>query len=647
MTAYQSWVLEIAWDSSGTPFVDMTSRVQGSVVIVHGRTEELGDIQPGTMTVVLDDVDKTLTPGNSTSSLYPDVELGRIGRLVETVGGNSYTRFYGFLTDIAPGSWVDSGDSVVTLTFSDLLDRLQRAPKFVSTLTAQILDAGGDNLIGLYPMNEGGPPITDVTQRGILPATLDETPGSPASIGTPDDPHDLLTYQGATELPGDDLPTLLYDPIFGTTAAADRYVHKSTYHVGAGSSWSVSAGQVLTVAAWVNPSLVSTEFWRVVTIAGATDSVTIAHNGDGGTPPSVWVGEVNGSGGAGLDSASTGEPPAEHPVLIALQVDWDADTAVLWIHDAEPISATLTGSFSALGSFTAILIGTDAPAAIGYVQIYRGTASAYTRAMHLEQIAQAYNGLERQYTGERIATLASYAGIDPGDTDLDTGTTQMQEARLAGLTPYDAMVEAARTESGDLFAAGDGTLTFRARTRRYNQTATTLQKSWLDDGLQPRVDGPIINEFTATVRDGGRSRATAATSIAAKGVFSGEIELSTMQPSEAVDAAQYRVDNYADQRTRVPALPIDLLHQGNSVKDTVLGLEIGDRADISGMPAAYPIGAEKLVIEGWTEHIGIAERRIVFVTSPVLGSPVGTAATYFRLDDATLGELDAGNPLAY
>jgi hypothetical protein len=138
-----------------------------------------------------------------------------------------------------------------------------------------------------------------------------------------------------------------------------------------------------------------------------------------------------------------------------LWVDRNVDTSVV----AAGASGTWT-YFQAVASYASV--------AVGHVQIYSGTPAVFTNAMHLAQYQTGLTGLERQTTGERIATIASYAGVRGGEMNIDTGTSVMQRAALAGQTPLDAMRDAERTEQGLLYVDGSGTLTFKDRRSLYN-----------------------------------------------------------------------------------------------------------------------------------------------------------------------------------
>ena len=113
-------------------------------------------------------------------------------------------------------------------------------------------------------------------------------------------------------------------------------------------------------------------------------------------------------------------------------------------------------------------VGSGFNGTISHVQIYVGPG-AYTRSMHLAQAAAGYTGLYGQTTGQRIVTLAQYAGIPAAElSNVDPGIAPMQKATLTGQSPLAEMRVAETTEQGRLRTNGQGLLVFDSRLRRYN-----------------------------------------------------------------------------------------------------------------------------------------------------------------------------------
>lgn len=73
-------------------------------------------------------------------------------------------------------------------------------------------------------------------------------------------------------------------------------------------------------------------------------------------------------------------------------------------------------------------------------------------------------------TGARIGRILDLAGIPAGDRDLDVGDSTLQETTLEG-TALAQCQDAAQSEQGYFYVAGDGKYTFRNRTSRYGDFA--------------------------------------------------------------------------------------------------------------------------------------------------------------------------------
>jgi hypothetical protein len=371
------------------------------------------------------------------------------------------------------------------------------------------------------------------------------------------------------------------------------------------------------------------------------------------TDPTGWqAGSVLDSGAYDVDNVGPiTESSIDRWTLVGMQLDLQAETLTLWVDDQDEAIDTFTsGPIPTIVSFDEIILANAWYGALAHLQVYVGDADTFTHEDFLEQYALGVSGLGGQLTGERIATLAAWAGITR--TDLDDGVAVMQAARLANLTQFEGMADATRTEVGDLFDSKAGVLTFRGRQARLNRAAdATIPHAWVDDGLLPRVDGPVYNYFETAVENGPTARARDAGSITRQGVKPGQTTILSATNSDARNSSLWWVYNYGSERMRVASVPVTIQREvaadQQAIARVILPLEIGHRIDLSDTTANYPPGAAALMVEGYRDVIGESVRRIEFVTSPVLGSVPGTADTWFRLDDPTLGELDAGNRLAY
>ncbi len=104
------------------------------------------------------------------------------------------------------------------------------------------------------------------------------------------------------------------------------------------------------------------------------------------------------------------------------------------------------------------------------------------------QITTLYGAalVESELTSERIATLLDLVGWPSGLRDLDTGISTMVAMKTAdfSLSGLDVLIQAAETENGFIYVAGDGRLTFR---NRHQRSRFTVDDTYSDDGNDVRV----------------------------------------------------------------------------------------------------------------------------------------------------------------
>src|SRR5215207_7136762 len=87
-------------------WIDITQYVRwDSIEITRGRTDELSDVQPATLTMALKNADGRFTMGLTTGAYYPNVKIGKRVRVSITRSAVTYVRFDGHVNDW-PTEWV-------------------------------------------------------------------------------------------------------------------------------------------------------------------------------------------------------------------------------------------------------------------------------------------------------------------------------------------------------------------------------------------------------------------------------------------------------------------------------------------------------------------------------------------------------------
>lgn len=469
------WGTQVIFEvSSAAPdadpvWVDLSDRVLDvgrPLEIAEGRQTELQDVEPGVFVVQLRNRDDWLTPGNASSPYVSWWKQGRRCRFREIVGWLGFDLFDGFLE--IPENTIRTqvvgdtdSDIVLTVTGLDLVGRHRNGRTFVSTLGEHIIFNGGTALVAYWPCGEANGPDVNTEVGG--PWTLTQTTrtvagGNPSSAAPP-----AITYGSVGVAPADDLGSILFAPAIAVDPVTEY--DKSFLLVGKRSTpVTLAAGQVLTFACWARPTEVVPDSSApiVISLRSSTNSDVVAHVtmnlgviGCFGANDADWAGSVEGP-----------PVPKDQPVPVAVRVGFSPATIELWVR-GEVYTDTMTVISATSAQFDQVEIGNTYPGAVNHVQIYLGSATDWTNTDFVAQYQMGLTGLERQTTGERINTVADYAGVPSSQRDIDPGESLMQSASLAGKTAAQAWDEARDTEQGRLFAHG-GRLVFHDRRRIYD-----------------------------------------------------------------------------------------------------------------------------------------------------------------------------------
>jgi hypothetical protein len=448
--------LTTAPDEFPPAWTDVTGYVEAWDVQA-GRATEADGIEPSRLTVVLNNADHRFTPGNTTSPLYPYWRHARRLRVVEVLGYQSFPVFDGYIEEPDVDDWAACGDQIVSVTAIDRPGRMDRAPAFISTLGAHVLGTAA-GLQAYYPMGDAGAPLGDRSgnsREGLRPVE------TRSYLGTATTPTGRLAVDYAAELsaPGDDLPgARLSVPVVAIPGLFPdtSYALQTTW----GTPVTLAAGQTVTVVVWVTPNEVHAQNWFAASLYGFRFFLQLRRD----SVENKWMADAFDFDGT-LSLEVLGDLPVYGKAYpVAMQYGWTPNTLKLWV-DADEYTGTPVGTGPASEPFTDFAVGRLMDGVVGHAQVYVGD---YTHDDFLAQREVGRDGLDGQRTDERVATVASYAGIPATELVLDRGAGYMQQAALAGKRPIEAMREAATTEQGRLVADGDGRLVFHSRTRIYN-----------------------------------------------------------------------------------------------------------------------------------------------------------------------------------
>lgn len=468
--AYEKFVVEVEFTDG--VWADLTSRadtIAAPIQAVQGDTAETTD--EGSLTVTFYNGDQALTPGNTLSPYYPNVRAGRRIRIREVIPALSQIIdvFTGFIEFPETEAWTASSDDnprdqQITVTAVDRMTWLTRARTFTSTLAEHIRYAAGNQLRAYYPLSDDqqAKSAANISATVLEPLTRrmsQRASGSATGASTP-----TLTWGAGTPLEGDDIPPATsvpavnagswYANVFGEAKFATPLAQSSGESIAL-VYWCTYDGTAIDV-------LVPATIRNSDTLSLQQDMLLYYSSVSGG-----WFARWHPPGSTLTEVAVSG-PQASKPTLIALRLTLPSGLCEFWRDDDEPVTTTLLGGIPASATWSSLAVFGPWAGSVGHLQVHIGT-DAYTRSQHLAQFQAGWHGLERQTSGQRIRTLAAYAGIPSTELNrVDPGVAVMQNTSLAGKNPAAAMSEAADTERGSLYAAGTGELVFADRRRLYN-----------------------------------------------------------------------------------------------------------------------------------------------------------------------------------
>jgi hypothetical protein len=301
--------------------------------------------------------------------------------------------------------------------------------------------------------------------------------------------------------------------------------------------------------------------------------------------------------------------------LLAMGNDPAATGTVIWVDGA--VVSTSPGSTGLPSGFVTDALGCSISAGRQYYDAGHigdlAFAAEFPALLTSAQMSNLYNSWrtasQGESTGARIQRiLTSWIGWT-GATALDAGqTTSMGPATdLTGATALDACNNVTLTESGNFYAAANGTLTFKSRTARYGQLVPayifgekTAVGEWpFENPFQFDDDSShIANNVQVTQYGGSVYTALGATSSGRYFPRVYQRTINTTSAAECQDAAAYLLSQYKDAHMRVSALR---LHPSAvpGLFQVCLALELGTRIRVNRRPN----GAPQITWDGFVEKI--------------------------------------------
>lgn len=523
-------------------------------------------------------------------------------------------RFSGFV-DEWPVQWPTGGDnySSVSVTAVDLMARLGRMPELASVIEETVRRDGPRFYFPLAE-EEGATTVADAT-------------GSAASLAVKRvGSGGLLTFGSATGPPTDGRSA----PQFVPRSPTSGYYLTGTVDGLGGWYGAISLEVALLTSATVDQSALSLRdiygsSVRIGTTAAGKARVTVTD---------VWSGSTWSA-----TSTATVADGVHHHVAVTLGYSAGVATLTLYVDGAADGSVSIpgvwiTGTLLDVGGTS---VGSMFSGTLSHVAGYLSVLSGATLSAHYSAITSGYSG---EGVAARQERVLGWAGVPSALYSLDTTDGLVGHADCTGWTPLEYLQRLAMTEGGPLFVDTAGVLRQHSRSRIYGAIpALSVAADSVDpDSLTMTLglDG-LANSVAVTRHRGPTQRVSSAASITAYGLEGVDLEVLSLTDADALNAAGWRLSRGSEPVLTTPQVGLDPLTDTTHTS-AILDLDVGSVLSLTGLPSQAPSSAASLVVQGYSEYIGIGGWSVVLTTT--------TRPYVLILDDATYGPLDS-YPLAY
>lgn len=616
-----------------SPLVYYRDRIR----ITRGRGDETSQPQPQTAALTLNNRGGTFTPRLATGPYFKLIGRNTPIRISRLNNGVRRYRYHGEVPSWPTTSDISGRDVYEQINAAGPLRRLRqgnrplRSPMFrayTRGITASLVTA-------YWPCEDGA----NATQFA-----------SGLSGGSP------MTFTGS--------PQLAQNTLAACSAALPTLN---------GSKWTAALPSAANLTGNTLRFLLS------VPATGEFDTAVIARMLTTGTVARTDV--QYGTGGtlrfSGYDSTGTnlfdsgyqtfGSSVNGHPVRISLELLQSGSNVTVAIAVIFPgaTARSTSGTFAfTLGQASSAIInpnGSLTTAAVGHVSYQPVWDSLYDLSQPLNawsgEPPDAIQANDAPFTTSRFTRLCQEQNVNPVvitsavGYDLDPGPSAPVGMGNQTIDTFSTLIQqVVDTTAGMMFEPRDQlAVAVRTRASLYNQAPRlTLDHSQhpLSAPLNPLDDDQLTrNDVTAT-RINGSSVTTQLTTGALSiqdpplgvGDYETEYQLSLASDSLLADAAGWRLHMGTVDEPRYPSISLNLRHptftSNVDMMNAVLTLDVGDRIVITNPPPDLPPDTISLIVQGYSETLGVYEHDMVINCSPE--SPYEIAI----LNDAVLGHLD-------
>lgn len=328
-------------------------------------------------------------------------------------------------------------------------------------------------------------------------------------------------------------------------------------------------------------------------------------------------------------------------------------SSAAWRHIA--LTAAVSGSTVTLDIYVdGVLAGTRSGTKAGWAPIADwlvqgngadvGYAATWPRVLTSVEIqAIAASGLDALgqtgQTADVRASLAAALWAPTTVTTQGTFTATMSKQAIDGVSQADLLQQCATTEGGALYIGTGGWPVLQSRAYRSAGSAVTIPAAVLSADAQWELDDQAAcNVATVDRMALGESVTTVTrrndTSVATYTEISKSVQAWYDTDVQAVDRANGQSMMWADPVPRSRSFAVDLATCQATVSEaTILGIDIGARIIVSGLPSQAPTQtAAGWYVDAIADEISATAWKRTFTVSP--------AIDFLVLDDPTFGGLD-------
>lgn len=559
-----------------------------------GRSNEVDDSQPGSLTFGLDNVDGRFYPDSPTirtgpgataaNPYYPYfVEDAQVRWHVND--GTSRLRFLGWITAIDPTfDGLRPESSFVTVTATDTLGRMSRGT-LLSMLSQEQL---ASNPLACYPISEptGAQQASDVSGNG-MPALVTRVYG-----GAPG-----LSYGN----PGPGVDGNLA-ATFGPPAATTGY---GKFLISVGGAAGTLTGLGYSIEAWVRLDPAGAGQYDIVNAASADRSYEVAIQttaaGVAGNNALAVLIAAPGVSFVGSASPAIGDGQWHH---VAACYDQGTNFNSSYL---DGVAWENVSSGIAVGDYRDLRVGGGIYGANIFYGSIAGVACYNRPLSSSEVLAHAGGGLTIPTVtiASQASSVCSYGGFSPA-FESGYGPQNATPFKTLGLTPLDALLTNVRSEGGLVYDNGSGAY-FRARSALHSGTVALNVDVEADLNGAPALSRSTINKvgFATAESIAGSQTVKDATAVALVGQAANvTLETSLASLVEIYSIASNRLALGVNRQTRISQIALDLLTAKNNLYATALTLQPGDRVRLSNLPSEF-MGRTYLdgYVLGWSENL--------------------------------------------